>query len=226
VTGDPWTPIDRSDTTDLKALTLSGAGFTYRRIDEMLLGNEYRRPIAMQFQDSERDGAYLIARTLVRGRGKTKGLHYRVVPVPPKITAVAFGDTSAWAEITDRSRERINTAGEVQNRVLRPALSELLKKGRDEDVDREDVQPWLSAFDEAVDDIFFEKLWSSFRKGLDEDEAKQQWSEVLLGLAEEQFEDAKKSVPIPTSARWRAVSVAENVFGGTCRKVLGAAIPS
>jgi CRISPR system Cascade subunit CasA len=223
VTGDPWTPIDRSDS---KALTLSGAGFTYRRIDEILLGDEYRRPIAMQFQDSEQDGAYLIARTLVRGQGKTEGLHYRVVPVPPEITAVAMGDTSAWAEITDRSRKRINTAGEVQNRVLRPAISELLKKGRDEDVDREDVEPWLSAFDETVDDIFFESLWSSFREGLDEDEAKQRWSEKLLGLAEEQFEDARKSVPIPTSARWRAVSVAENVFGGTCRQVLGTAIPS
>jgi CRISPR system Cascade subunit CasA len=217
VTGDPWTPVDRSDS---KALTLSGAGFTYRRIDEILLGNEYRRPIAMRFRDSEQDGAYLIARTLVRGQGKTEGLHYRVVPVPPKITAIAMGETSAWADITDRSRKRISDAGAVQNRVLRPAISELLKKGRDEDVDREDVQPWLDAFDDAVDEVFFESLWESFRKELDEDEAARQWHDTLHELAKEQFEDAKTSVPIPTSARWRAVSVAENVFGGTSRQVL------
>ena len=222
VTGDPWTPIDRSDS---KALTLSGAGFTYRRIDEILLGDEYRRPIALQFRDSEQDGAYFIARTLVRGQGKTEGLHYRVVPVPPEITAIAMGDTSTWEEITDRSRKRISDAGAVQNRVLRPAISELLKKGRDEDVDREDVQPWLDAFDDAVDNVFFESLWMSFRKDLDEDEAARQWHETLFELAEDQFEGAKASMPIPSSQRWRAVAVAKNVFNGSCRKVLSAAVP-
>jgi CRISPR system Cascade subunit CasA len=223
VTGDPWTPIDRSES---KALTLSGSGFTYRRIDEILIGNEYRRPIALQFQDSEQDGAYLIARTLVRGQGKTEGLHYRVVPVPPEITAIAMGETGDWTDVAERSRSRIQVVGEVENRVLRPAISELFKKSRDEDVEREDVQPWLDDFSEAVDDIFFESLWESFRKGLDEDEANRQWDRILFDLAKDQFENAEKSVPIPTGRRWRAVSVAKNVLRGTCRKVLNNAFKS
>jgi len=217
VTGDPWTPIDRSEK---KALTLPGSGFTYQRIDEILIGNEYRRPIALEFRESEQDGAFLIARTLVRGQGKTEGLHYRVVPVPPEVIAIALGDSGDWTDVADRSRGRIQVAGEVENRVLRPAISELFKKGRDEDVDREDVQPWLDDFNEAVDDVFFESLWESFRKGLDEDEANRQWDRTLFTIAQAQFEDAKQSVPIPTSRRWRAVSVAENVFWGTCGNVL------
>ncbi len=214
-TGDPWTPIEKKGA---KALTVGESGFTYDLLQQLLLGGEYARPAALDFQEDEREGVYLIARTLVRGQGKTDGLHHRVVFVPPNVSGRLFRDPSEREKLAGRAQERVARAAEVQKSILYPAIASLLSSGRGGKVDWDRVRPWTDAFDRAVDARFFESLWASV--GVGAAAARQQWESLLLTEAEEQFEAAKGATPIAAIHRWRAVSKAQSIFNGRARSVL------
>ena len=80
ITGDPWTPINRKDN---KSLTLSRAGFSYRRTSEYL-STEWKQPVLLKptaLEDSEPGPMMLVARGMVRGQGKTEGYHERIIPL-------------------------------------------------------------------------------------------------------------------------------------------------
>jgi CRISPR system Cascade subunit CasA len=216
-TGDPWTPIEKDGA---KALTLGEAGFTYERLQSIFLSGEYARPAALEFQESERSGAYLVARTLVRGQGKTDGLHHRVIPVSAKVSGRLFNNPEEERErLGRRAGNRVERAADVQREVLYPAIAALLSSGRDDaDVDWEQAAPWIDAFDRAIDARFFESLWASVDQG--EEEAAADWQNVLREEAEKQFENAKRSTPIAAIHRWHAVSKAQSIFEGGARRVL------
>ena len=217
-TGDPWTPIEKKGA---KALTVGGSGFTYELLQELLLGDEYRKPAALEFRENERDGAYLTARTLVRGQGKTDGLHHRVIYVPSNISNKLFGEPSLRKKLAERARERVSLVAKVQKQILYPAIATLLSSGRDEQVDWDQVRPWTDAFDEAVDERFFEQLWASV--DMSQQEARAAWQSILFDEAEKQYENAEDSAPIADIHRYRAISEARGVFFGKAKDVLESA---
>ncbi len=214
-TGDPWTPVDKAAA---KALTVGERGFTYDLLRQIFLSGEYARPAALEFQEDERHGAYLVARTLVRGQGKTDGLHHRIVPISKNISGRLFRDPEERERLGARARQRVRIASDVQRKVLYPAVAALLSSGRDEKVDWERVAPWTDAFDRAVDDRFFESLWASVE--MDQDAARAAWEAVLWEEAQRQFADAEGSTPIASVHRWRARSKAQSIFHGRARAVL------
>jgi CRISPR system Cascade subunit CasA len=215
-TGDPWTPIEKDDA---KALTLGEAGFTYDKLQQIFLSGAYARPPALEFQECERDGAFLVARTLVRGQGKTEGLHRRVVPVSKQVSLGLSSSPSERERLGKRAGRRVALASDVQRQMLYPAIAALLSGGRENaDVDWDDAASWLDAFDDAVDACFFDALWASVEQ--DEEEASAAWQQVLLRLATEQFDDAKGSAPIAAIHRWHARSKAQSIFEGRARSVL------
>jgi len=213
-TEDPWTPIEKKG---VKALTLGESGFTYELLQQLLLGKEYTTPIALEFQQSESGWAFMICQALVRGQGKTDGLHRRIVPIPPRVTIQLFKNPSLKERIATRSKERISLTEDVQSKILRPALSSLLSSGTDQQVDYEKVAPWINRFDQAIDERFFESLWKSIK--MDADEAKNRWEEILLEEAEQQFHQAERSTPIAQFRRLRAISKARSIFYGQVNKV-------
>ena len=86
--GDPWVPINRGK-GDSSSLTVSGNGFDYRIAQRILFNNrELKRPLALKQLPGEknRDTEIHMA-VLVRGQGKTEGLHERVIPLPQSIAA-------------------------------------------------------------------------------------------------------------------------------------------
>lgn len=214
-TEDPWTPIEKKG---VKALTLGEAGFTYELLQQLLLGEEYTTPIALEFKEDEKDGAYLISQALVRGQGKTDGLHRRIVPVPSNVSVQLFGNTSKKEQLAKRAKQRISLVEDVQRKVLRPALSSLLSSGTDQKVDYEKVKPWIVNFDQEIDQRFFESLWASAE--MDQEEATRQWEEILLEEAKKQFKQAERSTPIAQLRRLRAVSKARSMFYGQVHRVL------
>ncbi len=213
-TGDPWTPIEKSGS---KALTLSGDGFTYNRLQEIFLGKEYAPPPALQFRDTDEGHLYLVARTLVRGQGKTEGLHHRIVPVPARATA-SLRQKSQREMLAQRAKDRVNTTAEVRRSVLYPAIGTLLGGGRTDTVDSDDVRPWLDLFDRAVDARFFEALWDSV--DMNDTEALEQWHALLWDEAQTQFSDAEDQAPKSSTRYWRALSSARSVFHGAARRTL------
>lgn len=212
-TGDPWTPIVKEEA---KSLSVGEAGFTYKLLQELLLGEEYAKPIAMEFQVDE-EGAYLIAKTLVRGMGKTHGLHERIIPIPPK-TYKLFSDKTEKELIAERARSRVALSSEVQKKILYPSLTAILNNGTDQKIDFEKVAPWINRFDSIIDQRFFEALWASVE--MDQEEARQQWSAILYEEAEKIYKEAERSTPITQLRRYRAVSKARSMFYGQAKKVL------
>ena len=213
-TQDPWTPIEKKG---VKALTLGESGFTYELIQQLLLGEEYATPVALEFQKDEKDGAFLICQALVRGQGKTDGLHRRAIRIPPKVTATLFQRKSTKEVLAKRAQERISLTYDVQRKILRPSISNLLSSGTDQRVEYEKVGPWINRFDSEIDRRFFESLWESVE--MDSEESKQRWEEILLEEAEQIFKEARRSTPISQLRRLRALSKANSMFYGQANKV-------
>jgi CRISPR system Cascade subunit CasA len=213
-TEDPWTPIEKKG---VKALTLGESGFTYELIQQLLLGEEYATPIALEFQQDEKDGAFLICQALVRGQGKTDGLHRRVIPIPPKVTASLFSRKSVKEILAKRAKERISIAYDVQRKILRPAISSLLSSGTEQRVEYDKVAPWINRFDQEIDRRFFESLWASVE--METEEATREWEEILFEEAEKIFKEAERSTPIAQLRRLRAVSKARSMFYGQAHKL-------
>jgi CRISPR system Cascade subunit CasA len=219
ITGDPWTPIDKSGG---KALTLGGSGFAYQKLREIFLPTEdqkYEKPPALQIHAGDDGMLYLVARTLVRGQGKTEGLHHRVVPVPARVARL-FGRQSDIEQLASRAKGRIEKASEVERRVLYPAIGTLIGGGSTDAIDGEDIAPWLDAFDRAVDAAFFPKLWDIVEREMSDDEAEFDWHRFLREEAKRQFEDAETRTPRTATRYWRARSSAQSIFHGALRRVV------
>jgi CRISPR system Cascade subunit CasA len=213
-TGDPWTPIGKSGG---KALTLPGEGFTYKRMQDIVLEGEYAPPPALKFQDSDEGHMYVVARALVRGQGKTEGLHHRIIPVPPQAT-LSLQRKSRREQLAQRARDRVEQVAEVRTSVLYPSIGTLLGGGDTGAIEFDDVGPWLDAFDRAVDARFFESLWAS--AGMSDTEALEQWQSLLWEEAQVQFEDAEDHAPASSTRYWRARSSARSIFHGAARNTL------
>jgi CRISPR system Cascade subunit CasA len=220
VTGDPWTPIDKEN--DLKALTIK-QGFSYDKLHEILFTGKYAEPLALKTTAAEGDGAFVIATTLVRGKGETAGWHNRVIPVPSKAIR-PLGSIPQRKKLAIRAQEQVDIASNVQRYILYPALRALLRAGSKEK--REDkkkkkeyqrkLSRWTNAYDADVDDVFFQQLWDSL--DLARDEARLCWQQQLFDFARHQLEDAINSTPLPSIRRYRAISAAESIFYGSIRK--------
>jgi len=212
---DPWTPVDKGED---KALTLSGGGFTYRKLNDILSG-DYQSPVTLNRQEGDVGAMYVTARSLVRGQGKTEGLHQRDVLVPENVSSFFQQGSDLRQKLGEISKQRVEMVQEVESRVLRPSVAALLTGGRqDEQPDWEVVQPWIDAFDGRVNDVFFEKLWDA--AALTKREAQARWEQFLASEAEAQFERAVENVPMPDLRKWRALSAARSIFESRIRDTL------
>ena len=213
LTGDPWTPVAKDGA---KALTLSGSGFSYTKLNDILMGTEYERPPTLKIR-AENETMYLMAQSLVRGMGETEGLHQRIVPIPNKALK-RLGKKSERERLARRAEARIKLADKVQRNVMYPAIGTLLGGGDTDAIDSDDVSPWLSAFDDAVNTVFFDRLWASV--DVDEGEAARDWAQFLWQEAQAQFSNAAQHAPTSSTRFWRARSAARSVFYGSARNVL------
>jgi CRISPR system Cascade subunit CasA len=127
LTGDPWTPIETKD-GDVKALTVDASGFSYKRLSRILFENGFKQaPLQQIGRDDPQGCSYvLICRALVRGQGKTEGLHERRISVPPK--AAGYWRSGHLEPIARVSQQRIEQAGQLR-KALRTALMVLLQNG-------------------------------------------------------------------------------------------------
>lgn len=131
LTGDPWAPLQKT-TEGTKVLTVDGRGFHYKRLAAILSAEGFV-PSPMQTLGPEEIGdrpVHLVCRALVRGQGKTEGLHERVIPVDPAAQSLfRRGDDSKITELARISSERIQNIGHVEA-ALSLALMVLDQEGR------------------------------------------------------------------------------------------------
>ncbi len=214
LTGDPWTPVKQ----DGAALTVSGAGFSYKLLQELLFSGDYRPGATLAVQPGDPKEMTLVSSVLVRGQGETQGLHERSLPLPGA-ARLRLARNEGRQQVAKLAKRRIEMAGEVQHRVLKPAVCALLQAGADDlDFRDERSKRWIEAHDARVDEAFFEELW----KGLDQspEVAEHSWSALLVAYAEQVLEEAIRSTPLAGARRYRAIAVAENRFRAARQKYL------
>lgn len=221
-TGDPWAPVVK-DRDGRKVLTVNAAGFGYRRMVDLMFDREGLdwAPLQNIADSDDQEGLALVARALVRGQGKTEGYHERVVPLS-KAVRIRF-QTGAADPVAQAAQERVALAGEMQGRVLKPALYSLFENGPDE-IDYRDkgaerrAGRFLGLFEAEVDRDFFPRLWEEFEEGADGHGVRTAWVKGLrmqaLALLDEADAGASKAV----RRRYRARSRAEAVFDGALRR--------
>ena len=215
-TGDPWTPINEKES---KSLTLSAAGFRYRRTAEYL-STEWKKPALFNPLESEVGTMMLVARGMVRGQGKTEGYHERTVEFRQKMVG-AFGRPGGSEELGDMSRARIEDVRRL-HRILRHAISVFAAGGDTEgisDEHRSHANSWVDRHDDIVDRSFFNDLQDEFDEDGSEERrrVRRDWIRHLIDEARIILQQAEDALPCPAIRRYRARVKAESVFEGRIR---------
>lgn len=197
--GDPWTPIGKGARNAGKSLTLPSAGFTYQRVVDLLLGNDWEAPPAQNFHPD--DGADLRwrGRALVRGQGKTEGYHEREIPIPATLHQ-HFVRREGRERLAQFATEMVQLAGRMRD-ILRSTLKTLW-----EDSDGP-TNATLAAYEAAVDTSFFRELWRLIEADLDTTP----WREELKIIARNLLNrDIARIGSRPD--RWQRISGADRRF--------------
>jgi CRISPR system Cascade subunit CasA len=231
-TGDPWAPttIDTNkarQTTFGKPISVSpGAnGFGYRQMTRLLDQDKVTRPLlAHLHEDDEVTGLAMVAAALVRGQGKTEGLHRRRV----RLSRIEDGENIEPDKLLDViggvAKVRADDAYEAGRR-LRRALILMMQGGPDQarlddDSAGRKVDPWVKRFDAIVDRRFFEDdFWTTAAAtGAGEAEVpkdhRQAWRQRLRGLASDVFAEAAEAAPRTEMRRVRAIARGRSMLDG------------
>ncbi len=219
ITGDPWAPLKRDKDGTQKVFTLDAGGFSYRRMVDLLFGQNDLIPSPLQdIADTDpTEGLVLIARGLVRGQGKTEGYHERSVPISRVMRRGVRVDPTD--PVSQMAKQRVQMAGEVQRRVLKPALLSLFQNGPDQidyghDATTRKAEPFLAEFDRIVDADFFPELWIEAEAETSEQKAaaRTAWLRGLLKHAADIVRDADTAAPKCNHRHFRALSHALDVL--------------
>jgi CRISPR type I-E/ECOLI-associated protein CasA/Cse1 len=222
VLGDPWTPIVTPDT---KAWTVTAPYFSPKRLRDLLFEDGFTAPL-MQHPDTEQANVacYLKASVLAPGgMGKTDGFHEAVIRIPAKATASLFRRGPAHDHLANLSKTGLNDAGQMQNKVLKPALFSLLEAGPEKiDFDKREVGDWVNhairRFGDAWADDFFPWLWHTIDQP-DANAARRKWLNTLREKAWRVLQEAIVRFPERNNRRYRARVCAAGLFYGSLYKV-------
>lgn len=203
-TGDPWAPVKGDGSA---SVTATAAGFGYRQITRLLNQQETRRPMLAELAENDAgEGLTIVAAALVRGQGKTEGLHRRVIPISRYVSG--FMNRRTYLDTMGRVAElRAADAGKART-ALRRALLSLLQGGPeqvrlDDDAGGRKADPWCSQFDRLVDRNFFdEPFWSQVAG--DPGPHRAPWRERLSDMARCVFGEAAQAAPRSNVRRLRA----------------------
>lgn len=215
VLGDPWTPLNKKKNT---SLTVSASGFTPELVCELLFGKDYERS-KMMISKSAGDGPVcLYASVLVRGKGKTNGLHTIKIMIPERAKGFVFKKKEDGGQMAIISKAGLDNAATMQNKVLKASLLSFLEGGPEKiNFDRNEAVAWFGKMAERFrlewESRFYDWLWNS--AGEEENAAIKRWAETLKEIAEGVFEDSIKRLPSRTGRQMRSVVRAESVFKGS-----------
>jgi len=221
VLGDPWTPIVVDGP---KAWTVTDPFFTPEKLRNLIFEDGFQAP-AMQKPDLDREGQGCRIRAAVLspgGMGKSDGFHEAEIPIPSAAARRLFRRGPDHDRLAELSREAVNDAGQMQKKVLKPAVFSLLEAGPEQiNFDRREASGWweqaAQKFSAAWHTDFFSWLWRSVEHP-DPETARFQWLDALRVNANTVLKDAIDRYPGRAGRRYRARVRAEGVFNGSLYK--------
>ena len=217
---DPWAPVKADGSASVTA-----SGFGYRAMARLLRKSETTLPLLAQLHESDaRDGLSIVATALVRGQGKTEGLHHRTIRTSRMEELWEHGPAVAMDKVGNIAERRAQDAGEASRR-LRRSLIALVQGGTekarfDDDAAKKKVEPWVERFDAIVDQSFFDDddLWAEAAE--EAGAHKLVWRQRLRGWADETFTDAAEAAPRTVMRRVRAIAQARRYLDAQMTKWL------
>jgi CRISPR system Cascade subunit CasA len=216
ITGDAWTPVDVAEG---KALTVSGAGFEYKLMAELLTGGRFTQGVAWRLDGWPRDASLqLVAQAAVRGQGKTEGYHERRVLISPKLRSRLGGPQRVT--VAKMAEQRIAAIAALR-KLLWSALVVLFANGDGEDRNdsiSDKAGRFARPFEQGEDARFFGDL--ALEAEADEADApalRVQWLLDLVARAEGVLELAFEAGPRSAMQRYKARAAALNRFHGALR---------
>lgn len=203
-------------------MTPSAGGFGYRQFANLLDKQKTFEPLlARVTPQDQREGLTIVAAALVRGQGKTEGLHRRRIRTSRIEEIKETGEQTALDRIGDIARVRADEASDA-GRKLRLALISLVQGGPeqvrpDDDAAKKKVESWVERFDLVVDREFFERpFWNEAAD--DSEDHRRLWREWLRDRAREVFYDATEAAPRTDMRRVRAIARAKSLLEGVMKK--------
>jgi len=210
-TGDPWTPVSE----DGRSFTVSGEGFSSRKVAGIFAPAKFRLPISLQFSDSDRvNGVSFVAQSVCRGQGKTQGFHERRIFVPAKAVALFTDDRDAFTEILER---RAGALSELRL-ALRIGLFVLCQRGSPGAASGKDatgrfMEAPLQQFEIVTERNFFERLWEEMCAGSDDRAAiYKKWLRLQIARTQQLLLEAQQILPFPSSERYWAKAQSSLAF--------------
>lgn len=231
-TGDPWTPL-MTDGDNRKAFTADAGGFTYKRLVPLLFpapGDSkapLRAPLQEWAADDAENGLRVVARAVVRGQGKTEGLHERRIAVS-KFMRPFLGPAVASDEGARIASERVEDAGTFARKVLFAALMTVYtaspsanERKRDDDTAKSRAGSALSPFDRQVDATFFSELDAELASSGDPEAqrvVRAAWLQRLHELGRLALADALAAAPTAAMRHYRTRVRARARFDAAFRR--------
>lgn len=203
---DPWTPV-LNTTEEKTALTVGQNGWDYRLVHRLLFDDNVERPVALELlQEEQEQDMELHCAVLVRGRGKTEGLHERMIRLPK----AAMERLYPRAAGKGRAERMVAHAREVR-RVLQKA-ARLYERGPSGAVVKvTGVRDALRRFDRRVDEMYCAHL---FGEATIESraEAERIWQQMLNDEAEKVMQQVWRRLSPPAARREEARRASEEAF--------------
>jgi CRISPR system Cascade subunit CasA len=214
--GDPFAPVHK---TENKSLTLGEGDFDYRRLANLLLSDDWVRPLLARPAPFERAGdtMAIVCAALSRGNSKTDGFKSRILPLDGRRAHSLGARRQALFELARAQMDDIENIDKALDFALAVAAA-----GGDRDKLKKDHYGHAAGarrqFDRAVDAMFFDHLWAR-------DDAQQQGAEALnaeqtrfrhalIKNAETAFAAALPTIPCASLFRPRAEARARSAFKG------------
>lgn len=221
---DPWVPVLTGD--EPKALTAQAHSLSYRKLQELVFDrSKVELPVLAKPSDREyaaNQPGVFIAQVLVSGDGGTDGWLSRELPMPAPVLSQWH---SAPAALAQRSQLFVSLAGLASGKVLRSALLQFVDGGEEVDWKNRDftraVEPWLSRFEAAVDEVFFEQLFATIEARQGDIDAQRQWVSWLAKACREHLTLGSEALPTRQGSRHFALARAQRLMELSLRKQFG-----
>ena len=218
---DPWIPIKKDEAS---ALTVSANGFDYRLAQRILLQyGELQPPVALKELpgEAEQDSEIHMV-VLVRGQGKTEGLHERTVKLPHSIRDQFLfeldpDNDDESTPLAVHSTEMIRQASEAR-RVLRQAILVYLQGPESPNFKDSRADPFNQRLDGVIDAQFFGHLFAAPVSGFPASSTA--WQIFLKTEAYRLAEEIWAGTAAPSVRREKARAASEAVLWGGLRRQL------
>ena len=213
-TEDPWMLNEQE-----KAVTVSGNGFGFREISRYLDPERYQLPELAKPQASDGDTVYLVARTLVRGQGKTEGYHEREIPLRSRMTSM-LRNQNGQIILAAEAKQRVDYVGEASS-ILRHAVKTYLQNGVSTGQTRKEHQKIIDDCGRRLQQKVEDGFWESLQDGIESDDQnleQEEWvHRSLVPQASAILESVQKTGLCNTQDRFKAITKSRDLFGGRIR---------